>query len=243
MTIACAMSLSSVAYADPVEKLHKEQTATQSASVKSQQRVEAIFEQSFDLLTEYRQVVTQADSKRVYNDYFEKEVGKQQDKINSLQKQIDGIENTKVGVVPLMDKMITALEQFINLDIPIELEKRLDRVERIKRNMTNPDVTTSERFRQILDAYQIENNYGAAISPYQGKINDITVDMVHVGRIALLALSLDSKKAWVWDNNVRDWVQLGDEYLKPVNKVIRLAKKQVAPDLIEVPLFAAESAQ
>jgi hypothetical protein len=243
VAVACAMTLSSVAYADPVEKLHQEELVINKAGVKSQKRVESIFEQSIDLLSEYRQIVDQTDNLRVYNDHVQKLVKNQERGISSLQSQIDSIEDTKKGVVPLMYKMIDSLEQFIKLDIPIEVEKRNERVERIRRLMTEPNITTSERYRQVLEAYQIENDYGSAISAYQSKIDGITVDMVHVGRIALLAQSLDSKKAWVWDNSSRQWTALNDEYLKPVKKVIRMAKKQVAPDLIQVPVFASESAE
>lgn len=243
IAVTCAMSLSTAAYADPVENLHKEERAIHNAAVKSQKRVDSMFEQSIDLLGEYRSVVDETDNLNMYNEHVQKLVNNQQKLIDSLQGQIDGIEDTKKGVVPLMYRMLDSLEKFIALDIPVEVEARTERVERIRELMSDPNITTSERFRLVLEAYQIENDYGSAISAYQGKLNDMTVDMVHIGRVSLLAQSLDLKHAWVWDNDARDWVELGDEYIKPVTKVIRMAKKQVAPDLIKVPVFAAESAE
>ncbi|WP_017444664.1 DUF3450 domain-containing protein [Gayadomonas joobiniege] len=243
IAVTCAMTLAPAVSADQVEDLHKEERAIHDAAVKSQKRVDSMFEQSVDLLSEYRQVVDETDNLRMYNDHVQKLVNNQEKKIQSLQNQIDGIEDTKKGVVPLMYKMLDSLEKFIELDIPVEVEARKARVERIRELMSDPDITTSERYRQVLEAYQIENDYGSAISAYQGKLNDITVDMVHIGRVALIAQSLDLKNSWVWDNDARTWVELGDEYNKPVTKIIRMAKKQVAPDLIEVPVFAAESAE
>jgi len=243
IAVACAMSLPTVVSADQVENLHKEERAIHDAAVKSQKRVDSYFEQSIDLLSEYRQVVDETDNLRLYNDHVQKLVNNQEKLIGSLQSQIDSIEDTKKGVVPLMYKMLDSLEKFIELDIPIEVEARKARVERIRELMGEPNITTSERYRQVLEAYQIENDYGSAMSAYQGKLNDITVDMVHIGRVALLAQSLDLKNSWVWDNTARDWVKLGEEYNKPVTKVIRMAKKQIAPDLLEVPVFAAESAE
>ncbi|NTS75269.1 DUF3450 domain-containing protein [Catenovulum sp. SM1970] len=243
--VACALALSipAVASADPLENLHKEEKKIHKAAVKSQERVDRIYEQSLDLLAEYRTIVDETDNLRVYNDHVQRLVDGQNAHIASLQKQIDGIENTKQGVVPLMYKMIDSLEKFIELDVPLKLEERKARIERIRDLMTNPNVTTSEQFRQVLDAYQIENDYGTLIAAYQGDVDGKTVDIAHVGRTALVAQSLDFKQVWVWDNSARQWVELGDEYIKPIKHAIRMARKQVAPDLIKLPIFAAESAQ
>ena len=242
--VACALSLSftAVAATDPLANLHKEETKIHKAAVKSQEKVDRLYEQSLELLAEYRTVVDETDNLKVYNNHVQKLVNGQEAHIASLQKQIDGIEDTKKGLVPLMYKMLDSLEKFIELDVPLKLEDRIARVERIRNLMTDPKITTSERYRQVLEAYQIENDYGKLIAAYQGDVDGKTVDIAHIGRTALVAQSLDFKQAWVWDNSSRAWVQLGDEYLKPIRQVIRMARKQVAPDLIQLPIFPAESA-
>jgi hypothetical protein len=242
--VACALSLSftTVVAADPLENLHKEEKKIHKAAVKSQEKVDRLYEQSLELLAEYRTVVDETDNLRVYNNHVQRLVNGQESHITSLQKQINGIEDTKKGLVPLMYKMLDALEAFIELDVPLKLDERKARVERIRDLMSNPKITTSERYRQVLEAYQIENDYGTLIAAYQGEVNGKTVDVAHIGRTALVAQSLDFKEAWVWDNSQRAWVQLDDEYLKPVRNVMRMARKQVAPDLIKLPIFAAGSA-
>jgi hypothetical protein len=243
--VACALALSvsTVATADPLENLHKEEQKIQKAAAKSQERVDRLYEQSLDLLAEYRSTVDETDLLKVYNDHVQKLVNNQSGVISSLQKQIDSIEDTKKGVVPLMYKMLDSLEKFIEADIPLNIETRRGRVERIRNLMTNPNITTSERFRQVLEAYEIENSYGSLISAYQGEVEGKVVDVVHVGRIALVAQSLDLKHAWAWDNTARKWVELEDEYSKSVNYTIRMARKQVSNDLVKLPIFAAESAK
>ncbi|AWB68098.1 hypothetical protein C2869_17455 [Saccharobesus litoralis] len=243
--VACALSLSftTAVAADALENLHKEENKIHKAAAKSQQKVDRYYEQSLELLAEYRGVVDKTDSLRVYNDHYEKITKNQEAEIASLQKQIDGIEDTKQGVVPLMYKMLDSLEKFVELDVPLKIDERKARIERIRRLMTDPNITTSERYRQVLEAYQIENDYGTLIAAYQGDVEGKTVDIAHIGRTVLVAQSLDFKQVWVWDNNARAWTQLGDEYIKPIRQVIRMARKQVAPDLLKVPVFAAESAQ
>lgn len=241
-----ALALGNTAFvsADPLTDLKNEEAKIQKAAAKSQEKINNYFEQSQELLVEYRAVLDSTENLKIYNDYLANLVADQQRGIDSLQRQIDSIEETKQNIVPLMFKMIDSLEQFINLDVPINLEERTERVQRLRDLMQNSNVTVAERFRQVLEAYQTENEYGSLISTYQGNISDagteVTVDFFNLGRTALLALSLDQKNAWVWDNNARSWEKLGDEYLDSVIKSVRMAQNLVPYDLIKLPIKAAE---
>ncbi|MBT0584856.1 DUF3450 domain-containing protein [Alteromonas oceanisediminis] len=241
---AFAFGSSAIVSADPLSELHNEEAKIHAAAAKSQEKVNALFEQSQELLVEYRSVVDETENLKVYNDYIATLVADQQRGIDSLQRQIDSIEKTKQGIVPLMFRMIDSLEQFIELDVPINLEERKERVERLRDIMASSNVTVSEQFRQVIEAYQIENDYGTRIASYQGVINDggqeVTVDFFNLGRTALLALSLDQTSAWVWDNEQRSWQQLGDEYLKSVVDAVKMAQGIIPPDLIKLPIQAAE---
>ena len=240
---AFALGNSAVVSADPLNDLHKEEAKIHVAAKKSQEKINSLFEQSQELLVEYRAVIDETENLKVYNDYVASLVADQQRNIDSLQRQIDSIEETKQNIVPLMFRMIDSLEQFVQLDVPINLEERLARIERLRTVMTNSNVTVSEQFRQVIEAYQIENEYGARIQAYQGVIDDngtqVTVDFFNLGRTALLALSLDQKNAWVWDNDSRTWEQLGDEYLGSVINAVRMARNLVPADLIKLPIKAA----
>ncbi len=233
--------------ADPLENLHKEEAKIHTAAKKSQEKINSLFEQAQDLLVEYRAVVDETENLKVYNDYVASLVADQERNIASLQSQIDSIEETKQNIVPLMFRMIDSLETFIQLDVPINLDERLARIDRLREIMTNSNVTVSEQFRQVLEAYQIENEYGAKIASYQGDINvdgtNVKVDFFNLGRTALLALSLDQKNAWVWNNESRAWEKLGDEYLSSVVTAVRMANNLVPADLIKLPIRAASKAE
>jgi hypothetical protein len=171
-------------------------------------------------------------------------VADQQRGIDSLQKQIDSIDETRQGIVPLMFRMIDSLEKFIELDIPINLEERQARVERLREIMTNSNVTVSEQFRQVVEAYQIELEYGSNILTYQGKLDyegtEVTVDFFNLGRTALVALSLDQKSAWIWDNASRSWQALEGTYIADIVTAVRMGNKLLPPGLLRLPLTAAE---
>jgi hypothetical protein len=241
---ALALSSSAVVSADPLNELHKEEAKIHAAAAKSQEKINNLYEQSQELFIEYRGVVDETENLKVYNDYVSTLVADQQRSIDSLQTQIDGIDGVKRGVVPLMFRMIDSLEQFIELDVPIKLDERRKRVERLRDVMANSNVTTSEQFRQVIEAYQIENQYGQFMAPYQGTLDfqgtEITVDFVNLGRTALMALSLDQKNAWVWDNDARAWEVLGAEYINPVVIAVRMANKRLPANLLKLPIKVSE---
>ena len=110
--------------------------------------------------------------------------------------------------------------------------------------MGRSDVQLSEQYRQILEAYSIEVGYGSELASFQGNLalngQDITVDFVHIGRLALIAQSLDGKSAWVWNKQTSNWESLPDSYLNSVTQFIKMARREATLEMDRVPLFAAE---
>lgn len=238
-----ALSGSNIAAADALSNLQQAEAKIFKQSTKSQAKINSIYEQTQDLLAEYRNTVDEADVLRGYNDHVQRMVDDQKTNVVSLQKQIDSIDEFKQGVVPLMYKMIDTLETFINLDVPMNIERRKARLANLRDVMDDSNVTTSEQFRLVLEAYEIEAGYGTVFDAYQGEIDlggrTLTADFVHMGRVAFVAQSLDSKHSWLWNNDTRAWEELGDEYLKPITDAIRMARKQLPADLTKLPVFAA----
>ena len=243
MVGALALAGSNIAAADALTDLQKAEAKIFKQSAKSQAKVNSIYEQTQDLLAEYRNTVDEGDVLRGYNDHVQRMVDDQQVNLVSLQRQIDSIDEFKQGVVPLMYKMIDSLDKFIELDVPMNLDRRKDRIANLRDIMDDSNVTTSEQFRLVLEAYEIEAGYGTIFDAYQGEIDlggrTLTADFVHMGRVALVAQSLDAKNSWLWNNQTRAWEELGDEYLKPITDAIRMARKQLPMDLAKLPVFAA----
>ena len=46
----------------------------------------------------------------------------------------------------------------------------------------------------------------------------------------------DGQSMGVWDEGSQSWKPLGAEYRTDLNKALRIARKQLAPDLIVVPV-------
>ena len=146
-----------------------------------------------------------------------------------------------------MIKMVDALDQFVQLDLPFNTETRTERVANLKSLLNSAEVTLAEKYRLILDAYSIERDYGNFVAVDTGKLNidgkEILVDFFRLGRVSLYAQSLDQKSAWMYNAETKGWEKLDDSYLRDITKGIRIARKQGAPDLFALPIPAAEAAQ
>ncbi|MGO2012551.1 MAG: DUF3450 domain-containing protein [Pseudoalteromonas sp.] len=235
---------SSNVIADPLKDVQNADQQIQKSAVKSQTKIDNIFGQTQDLVAEYRGLVDETELLKVYNDHVARLVADQNDSIESFDRQIATIDNTKQNVVPLMYRMIDTLEEFIQADVPFNLENRMGRVETLRDIMASSSVTTSEKFRQVLEAYTVEASYSSAVNATQGTLEsegkNINVDFGRLGRITYVAQSFDLKHAWVWNNNTKQWEKLGEEYLNPVKEVIRMARKQATLELVKLPIFGAE---
>jgi hypothetical protein len=147
-----------------------ERIANNKTSVKSQGKVDAYSDQTDALLAEYKSVVQQLDALKVYNHQVETLIDAQRQEVSSLSEQIDGVELVGRQITPLMLEMIEGVESFVELDIPFLLEERRLRVAALHEIMVRADVTNSERYRRIMEAYQIENDFGRSIEAYRADL-------------------------------------------------------------------------
>jgi hypothetical protein len=217
------------------------QTSSDEAAVVAQQNVDAISDETQEMVGKYRQALTDTQSLKRYSEQLQVQVNSQQDELKSVEKQLADIESTSRDVLPMMQRMVDTLDKFVALDIPFLPEERSKRVATLKDIMGRSDVSISERYRRILEAYQIEMEYGRTLDAYDGKMgsgaDERTVSFVRVGRIALLYQTLDGNETGYWDQDKRDWVR-DDDYRAAVKSALGVARKEGAPDLLRIPVPA-----
>jgi len=216
------------------------------AGAAAQQTIEKLDDERDQLLQEYRTVIQQLESLREYNDQLRTLIESQENEMVSIREQIERVTGIERDIVPLMNQMLNSLDQFVKLDIPFFAAERRNRVAGLKAMMNRADVTNAEKYRRILEAYQIENDYGRTIEAKDGRLGEgedaKTVTYLKVGRIAYLYQTLDGSETYAWDQAVGDWVRLGGQFDGPITTAIRMAREQVPPGMIYVPLKAPGNA-
>ena len=232
--------------AAPVDRLVAERMTGNESGVATQRRIDGLGNETDQMIAEFRTVIQQTESLRTYNRQIEQLVASQEAEMASLHAQIDRVELVGRQVTPLMLEMIDALDTFVGLDVPFLLDERLQRISTLQDLMVRADVTDAERYRRIVEAYQIENEYGRTIEAYQGEVASDgkrrTVDFLRVGRVILLYQTFDGAETGAWDHKQHAWVA-ADGYQSGVRDGLRIARKQAAPDLLRLPVPAAETVQ
>jgi len=221
-----------------------ESKINQDASA-SQERVNSLARQTQDLLAEYRSVVREIESLKIYNENLEKVVTDQRNEVQSINRQLEGLESTNRGVVPLMLEMIDALDQIVEADIPFRIEERRARVVRLRDMMDQAEVTASEKYRRVMEAYQSELEFGRTTEAYSDTLPTTgqTVDFLRVGRTLLVYQTSDQSDTGWFNPTTREFEALPDRYQLEVKDGLAIAKNEKAPDLVVLPTPGPEVAQ
>ena len=236
-SIAVAQSI------DPIVEVGKQRTASAKAS---QAKIDRLADETASLLSDYKTVMKQVDGLKVYNARLERQIANQEKRIRDIDASIAEASVIQRQIPPLVTRMLDGLEQFINLDMPFDLDTRLGNIEAVRANMDRSDVTSAEAFRQVLELYSIELQYGRGIEAYTDTIElggaEREVDILRIGRVALVYQSTDGAETGAWNKDSQSWEELSaGDYAAAVRKGVRIAKKQATIELLNMPVSAPEA--
>lgn len=188
----------------------------------------------------YARTLAEADITARYNVQLEQTLQSQQAEIAGLEAQIAGLDGTAVDVQPLLQRMFDELVAFVASDVPFFKDERDARVQRLRDLMASVDASPSEKFRRLIEAYQIEMEYGRTMSFYKQTLADgREAEMVRLGRVTLLYRTVEGGETGYWDNASKQWVPDPDS-ADYIEEALSIAKEERAPDLIMVPVPAAQ---
>ena len=248
MAFAISATLGLQAHANSVDAVLKVGQATTAAAKKSQQRVDALADETGDLFQDYKTVMKEVDGLRVYNARLEKQIANQNKRIAQIEESIGQVTIIQRQVTPLVIRMIDSLEQFVKLDVPFYPKERAERIEFLRASLDRSDLTVAEKMRQVLEAYKIESEYGRKVNTYPGSMTidgvERDVNFLQVGRVALLYQTTDTEISGAWDSEAGDFVKLDKgEYRSAILKGLRIARKEVSIDILKLPISAPEAVQ
>lgn len=225
------------AYLEPAAK---KATEINESAAKSQNKIDSITDQIGDKLTQFRTLSKEIEGLEVYNGQLSRQIANQEQEMADLNAAIDEVSIIERQITPLMLNMIEGLRQFIELDVPFLAEERANRILDLQNLMDRADIAPSEKFRRVMEAYQVEMDYGRTIEAYPG-LKDLagserSVEFLRIGRTALIYQTRDGSMQGAWNKQTRQWEELDSSYKTQIAKGLRIAKKQLAPDLLMVPV-------
>ncbi|MBT8078919.1 MAG: DUF3450 domain-containing protein [Gammaproteobacteria bacterium] len=240
---AAVIAVAGSAFAQSVDDILRADQRRIQLAQESQERINQVVEGTRSLADQYRAVNKEIDGLRVYNRLMTAQTNGQQATLEDIALSMDQVDVINRQIFPLMERMIDGLEQSIALDIPFLMEERTDRLSTLTDTMERSDVSVAEKFRKVMEAYQIENDYGSSSEWYK---QSLTIDgatrdynMLRIGRVGLYFQSDDSQITGHWNPETKQYEILDDEHRSEIRKGLRMARQLIAPELILIPVPAA----
>lgn len=190
---------------------------------------------------EFEQILKETDGLEVYNALLERQIQAQQQELQNIQAAIEEVPEIERQMPPLLIAMVNGLDEFVRLDIPFLPEERAERVAQLQLIVERSDINDAEKFRRIMEAWQVETEYGSGYSTYVGRLDidgtDREVDFFQLGRVALYYQTTDEEaQTGAWDPREDRWVVLPSEHRNSVRRALQMARNQIAPELVLLPI-------
>lgn len=234
--------------AQQVEPVLDTSRAVAQETGQSQERIDNLDSRIQNLLSDYRANLNQLEQLNRYNASQQRQVDSQRREIASLERDINNIASLQRAVQPLMEDMVEALAELVEADVPMLLDERRGRVERLRNIMDDPGRSPAQRYRLVVEAYQIEADLGRSIDAQRGTIEVDgrtyeNVEFLRIGRIALIFRTDDDQVLKRYDAASGSWVDLDRSFLPDVKTASRIAREQIPPDLIFIPVTAPQAGE
>jgi hypothetical protein len=217
-------------------------SSTNRSAAASQKKIDELSAQTRALLEEYRRLQDGVEYQAAYTRELAALEQAQRTQIADLQGQIAEAAITRQRIVPLMRSMADTLEKFVVLDLPFHHEERINGVLLLKRRLDQAELSVAAKFRLLLEAYQLEQAYGSTIEAWRGPLQwegeELSVEYLRVGRVALYFQTLDGTRSGYWNAQQEQWLPLAAGFNRDVTQALRVARNQVAPQLLQLPMIA-----
>ena len=213
--------------------MHQQGANSQSSILKNK-------DTTHKLLAEFQALNHELDQLKINQAHLLQTQSQQTLTISSLQKQLSEVETTEKAIIPHLLSMIDWLDNFIAKDIPFHIKERQESIVYLKSSMIDPDISLPERYRRVLEAFQIESEYGYTIEAYPQKIEtrdkSLHVTLLRIGRVGLYYQSEDAQRSGFWDHNKNTW-QIGQEGIgDEIKHGLLIAQKQRPHSFLTLPV-------
>ena len=236
----CCAVVSPVISAATIEESLKENEKLSQTAQSSQQRVERLDDASQAMLEEYSTILAKAKALEGYNEQVSELIAAQHQELESYKEQLDQLQETEAAVIPQMRRMIEVLAEFVTADVPFLPFERTDRLAALQELMPRADVSMAEKYRRILEAYQIESDYGYTLEAWRGELGEgeqqRSVEFLRVGRVMLYYQTPNGHESGYWNAQARNWQTLDNSVRRPLQKAIAIARQQKTADWLELPI-------
>jgi len=193
-----------------------------------------------ELMANYRSLKANKEYLEKFKLQTERSLASQKAHIAELERRIKEWIRIREESQSYLESAVRELEGFIKKDLPFLSKERSNRLSSIKELLARSDKTASEKLRRVMEALQIETEYGRTVEIYQDTIDlngqSMLVDILRLGRLSLFCQTPDGKVVGHYDRSAERWVSLSPGYRRNINKAVDMARRERTIDLVTLPI-------
>lgn len=206
----------------------------------TQEKEEKWREEKEKMLLRYEELQKENNALAKQKQALLEEVKAAEGRVFAKEKALSDIEEISARIMPFLEEMILDLGNMIQNGLPFLSGERSARLEKLKSIMDDPEVSVSEKFRRVMEAFMVEAEYGMTIETWQETIDvegkSMLADIFRLGRLALFYQSLNRENCGFFDMGKGRWSPLSGAYNRDIRIAFEIAKKRRPVELITLPL-------
>lgn len=158
-----------------------------------------------------------------------------------LQENLAQAGKTQNTLAPFLEVLYLDLENHVKSDLPFAGEERNKRLAFIRSSLDDPDASLSDKFGRLLDAIQIESDYGYSVDVTQEMVEDIKegssqVFVFRLGRLGLFRLMEADSHVQKYTTTAGEWQDLAKPNIGELRKAMEIARKKRVTTLVDLPV-------
>lgn len=233
---------STLSLANSLSSSERQVASLHSAAKHSQQQINQVDDATQALRAEYLSNERTADVVEAYNKQMRILIDSQERELADMALQLESIKEVDQAMLPMLNRMVASLRDFVAQDLPFLNSERSKRLAKLDALLTRADVSLAEKYRQILEAYMVEIQYGRTVETYSGRLqqhdSSRQVNFLRLGRTAFYYQTLEGHESGLWQPAQEEWEVLDEGHNQAIFKAIQIAAQRQVPSLMDLPLPA-----
>ncbi|XBQ15002.1 MAG: DUF3450 domain-containing protein [Oceanicaulis sp.] len=241
---ATALVCAAGAHAQLDQALQIARQSTQ-AGAQAQEQIDRLADDADNAERQYLALQEQIEGQRVYLEQQRVFLRSQENELAALQSQLERVGNIERDLTPMMLEMFVALDEFVQQDLPFQMDLRTQRLAEIQEVLGDAGIPPAEKYRLLLNAYEIEASYGRSLRAYTEEVEldgvPVSAEILQIGRVALIRDAGDRLEMLTKDNP--EWRSVPGSMAQDVQRAFRIANEVTTPEVFVAPLPGPEAAQ
>ena len=160
--------------------------------------------------------------------------------IADLERRLAESDRLNSVLLDTLQSVYSRLDTWVHDDLPFLMTERENRLQSLRDELARPDVAGAEKLRRVLEALQIEAQYGATVEVSQEHImigdEEILADVLRLGRVSAFWRTPDRKRVGEFDRATRTWIELDSKYGRSIGQAMEMASRMRPIEIIDLPL-------